>query len=82
MLHDSSPGGRGGHRFSSERDPDKVLADIHEGKISAGYADAHYGVVLKNEKVDAAASESRRAGLRSARQRQSKQTAANSAKVS
>ncbi len=58
-----TPGG-GGYGDPLERDPDAVLADVRNGKVSAEKADEEYGVVL-DDGVDTAATEARRRELRS-----------------
>ncbi|MFO8116178.1 MAG: hydantoinase B/oxoprolinase family protein [Halorubrum sp.] len=49
-----TPGG-GGYGDPLERDPQTVLADVRDGKVSAAKAEAEYGVVVDDDGVDAAA---------------------------
>jgi N-methylhydantoinase B len=62
-----TPGG-GGHGDPLAREPERVLADIREGFLSADMAERDYGVVLKRDgdefTVDAAATQARRGKVR------------------
>lgn len=49
-----TPGG-GGYGDPLERDPQTVLADVRDEKVSAAKAEAEYGVVVDDDGVDAAA---------------------------
>jgi N-methylhydantoinase B len=44
--------GAGGYGDPTKRDPDRVLADVLDEKISAGYAQRNYGVVIDIEKSE------------------------------
>jgi N-methylhydantoinase B len=61
--------GGGGYGDPLERDPARVLEDIVDGKISADSARDEYGVVVTgvDARVDVAATERLRSGLRAAR---------------
>ena len=59
-----TPGG-GGYGDPLERDPQAVLADVRDGKISAAKAAEEYGVVI-DDGVDTAATEAKRRELREA----------------
>jgi hypothetical protein len=61
----------GGYGDVLERDPDAVLADLRDGVVSREVAAAVYGVVFdeRGERVDAAATNDRRAELRARRLR-------------
>ncbi|MFB6160434.1 MAG: hydantoinase B/oxoprolinase family protein [Haloferacaceae archaeon] len=61
-----TPGG-GGYGDPLERDPERVLADVRDGKVSSEAAREEYGVVLRDGAVDAAATRERRAAMRSER---------------
>jgi N-methylhydantoinase B len=56
----SVPGGGGGYGDPFERDPEAVLDDVREGRISAEAAEVEYGVVLIGDEVDLLATASRR----------------------
>jgi N-methylhydantoinase B len=58
-----TPGG-GGYGDPTERDPDAVLADVRDGKVSPEKARDVYGVVVEDGGVDEAATRDRRAELR------------------
>ncbi len=61
------PGG-GGFGDPLERDPERVAADVEDGRVSPAQAAARYGVILgENGAVDQAATDARRERLRSAR---------------
>jgi N-methylhydantoinase B len=55
--------GGGGYDDPLERDPERVLADVLDGKVSVKAAAERYGVVLADGKVDAAATKELRARL-------------------
>lgn len=61
--------GAGGHGDPLERDPQRVLHDVIEEKLSAGHTRRVYGVVLdaSGRAVDGHATEAERARLREAR---------------
>jgi N-methylhydantoinase B len=46
--------GGGGYGDPLAREPERVLADLREGKITTGHARDMYGVVLRGETIDAA----------------------------
>jgi N-methylhydantoinase B len=56
--------GGGGHGDPRERDPDAVLADVLEGKMSIAHARRAYGVVIAGDPpaVDRAATQARKLG--------------------
>ncbi|GAA2360069.1 hydantoinase B/oxoprolinase family protein [Nonomuraea africana] len=58
--------GGGGWGSPYERDPEKVAADVRDGKVSAEGARADYGVVLDGDEVDEAATRELRARLSAA----------------
>src|SRR5262245_27938287 len=62
-----TPGG-GGHGDPLARDPERVLADVREGAVSAEAAERDYGVVLKRNGndlvVDQAATDAKRAAFK------------------
>ncbi|MFB6255266.1 MAG: hydantoinase B/oxoprolinase family protein, partial [Haloplanus sp.] len=58
-----TPGG-GGYGDPTERDPDAVLADVRDGKVSVENARVEYGVVIEDGQVDEAATSERRERLR------------------
>ncbi|WP_380675846.1 hydantoinase B/oxoprolinase family protein [Salinigranum sp. GCM10025319] len=58
-----TPGG-GGYGDPTERDPEAVVADVRDGKVSRGKARDVYGVVLDDGELDAGATRERRAALR------------------
>lgn len=66
VIHIHSPGG-GGRGSPLDREPEQVLLDVERGYVSARSAEARYGVVIRNGAIDAAATGSRRAGMRPAR---------------
>src|SRR5207253_2571474 len=49
------------------RDPERVLADVEAGFVSHATAERDYGVVIRDGKVDAAATQARRRALVKAR---------------
>jgi len=59
-----TPGG-GGYGDPMERDPEAVLRDVRNGKVSAGKAQEEYGVILKEDplRIDRTATKHRRANL-------------------
>ena len=61
-----TPGG-GGYGDPLERDPERVLADVSDEKVTIGAARAEYGVVLDPDtgSIDADATERRREAVRS-----------------
>jgi N-methylhydantoinase B len=59
--------GAGGWGDPLERDPAAVLKDVRNELLSVGKAEADYGVVIRDGKVDASATAKRRAEIRSAR---------------
>jgi N-methylhydantoinase B len=59
--------GAGGYGDPLERDPALVREDVREGYVSAVWADALYGVVVRDGEVDAAATRERRKALSAAR---------------
>jgi N-methylhydantoinase B len=65
VLHIHSPGGAG-RGSPLEREPERVLADVRRGYVSAVAAEAEYGVVIRDGAVDQAATEARRAAMRPA----------------
>ncbi len=66
VIHEQ-PGG-GGYGDPLTREPERVAADVWNGKISAAYAAEHHGVVVdaRTGAVDAAATESLRSRVRRA----------------
>jgi N-methylhydantoinase B len=68
QLWEYVPGGAG-HGDPLERDPDRVLADVRDGKVTADAARAEYGVVLGEggAAVDHDATKGLREGLRRGR---------------
>jgi N-methylhydantoinase B len=68
-----TPGG-GGFGDPLDRDPQAVLLDVREGYVSPQAADIAYGVVLRQERhgwiLDAAATQTLRAALRTRRMNQ------------
>ncbi len=67
VMMESSGGGGFGDPL--ERDPAAVAADLAEGYVTVGAAEAIYGVVLSGGAVDAAATGARRVELRARRRR-------------
>jgi N-methylhydantoinase B len=59
----------GGFGDPLERDADRVAADVRSGLLSAGNAEREYGVVIKEDGVDHAATANRRAVLAARRTR-------------
>jgi N-methylhydantoinase B len=59
--------GGGGYGDPLRRDPVRVAEDVAAGFVSVAAADALYGVVLRDGRVDEAATARRRAALRAAR---------------
>jgi N-methylhydantoinase B len=53
VIHIHSPGG-GGRGDPFEREPQRVLMDVERGYVSAEAARQHYGVAIRDGKVDAA----------------------------
>ncbi|MCG8691940.1 MAG: hydantoinase B/oxoprolinase family protein [Minwuiales bacterium] len=60
-------GGGGGYGDPLTRDPDLVLGDVQQGKVSAAAANETYGVVIEGDVVDRDATSSLRARLAAAR---------------
>ena len=60
-----TPGG-GGYGTPLERDPEDVLEDVRDGKVSVSKAEGAYGVVIADGELDAAATERCRAARRDA----------------
>jgi hypothetical protein len=56
-------GGGGGYGLALERDPEKVLADLRDGFITEKKAAERYGVVIRQGKIDDAATKQKRAAL-------------------
>jgi N-methylhydantoinase B len=56
-------GGGGGFGNPVRRDPERVLSDVRQGRISIGAAKSEYGVVLSGDAVDADATASLRAAM-------------------
>ncbi|MFB6080466.1 MAG: hydantoinase B/oxoprolinase family protein [Haloferacaceae archaeon] len=61
-----TPGG-GGYGDPLEREPERVLADVRDGTVSAAVARAEYGVVIADGTLDRGATEERRAAMRADR---------------
>lgn len=59
--------GGGGYGDPLQRDPERVWRDVQDGHVSAGAADAFYGVVLGPDGPDAPATATRRADIRAER---------------
>ena len=49
--------GSGGHGPPTERDPQRVLDDVLDGRVSAEAAETGYGVVIQAGEVDVQATE-------------------------
>jgi N-methylhydantoinase B len=62
VLHIHSPGG-GGRGCPLEREPVRVLLDVQRGYVSAAAAERDYGVVIRDGRVDEAATAALRAAL-------------------
>ena len=60
--------GGGGAGDPLDRDPARVLHDVHLDKVSIEHAKAGYGVVVEHDVVNLAASEQLRSDMRNARQ--------------
>ena len=58
-----TPGG-GGYGEPTEREPERVVEDIRDGKVSPAAAAEEYGVVLDDGDLDAEATDECRASLR------------------
>jgi len=68
LFHHAMAGG-GGYGDPLERDPDRVLWDVIEGKVSIPHAAEAYGVVVREGRpptLDAAATAARRGAMRNA----------------
>jgi N-methylhydantoinase B len=59
--------GGGGYGDPIRRDPARVARDVGNGLVTPQWAEALYGVVLKNESVDADATRERRTAIRTER---------------
>ena len=59
--------GGGGYGDPIRRDPERVARDVHNGLVTPHWAAALYGVVLRDEVVDAEATRARRGAIRSER---------------
>ena len=70
MFRLDTPGG-GGHGDPLSRDPERVLADVREGQVSALAAVRDYGVVLKRSghswSLDLTATQARRAQMKASK---------------
>lgn len=64
VIHIHSPGG-GGRGSPLQRDVERVMLDVERGYVSVASAETDYGVVIRNGTVDIAATETKRAALRS-----------------
>ena len=53
-------GGGGGHGHPFDRPPEHVLDDVLDGFVSAAAAFDHYGVMIRDETIDIAATKARR----------------------
>ncbi len=56
--------GGGGFGDPLKRDPSRVLRDVREGFVSLASAARHYGVVVREDELDEAATAERRAAIR------------------
>jgi N-methylhydantoinase B len=63
VIHIHSPGG-GGRGDPLDREPERVALDVQRGYVSVGAAKAAYGVVIREDAVDAAATDALRASRR------------------
>jgi N-methylhydantoinase B len=63
VLHIHSPGGAG-RGSPLDREPEHVLRDVRYGYVSEASAETEYGVVIRDGEVDEAATELRRAAMR------------------
>jgi N-methylhydantoinase B len=59
--------GAGGWGDPLERDPASVLKDVRNELLSVKKAESDYGVIIREEKIDQAATEKRRTEIRAAR---------------
>jgi N-methylhydantoinase B len=66
IVREETAGG-GGYGDPLKRDPAKVLADVAEAYLTAEQAAARYGVIVEGGKVNAKATEAKRAELADAR---------------
>ena len=57
-----TPGG-GGYGDPTDRDPERVLADVRDGAVSVEHAREEYGVVVEDGRINDAATHERRAQL-------------------
>ena len=55
--------GSGGYGHALQRDPERVLEDVLNGRVSAAAAQRDYGVIIKGATVDVAATQALRADL-------------------
>ena len=62
VVREETAGG-GGYGDPLKRTPELVIADVSEGYLTVGEAAHRYGVIMKGESVDAAATEAKRAEL-------------------
>ena len=67
-VFECAGGGGGGYGDPIDRVPESVLRDVLNGVVSRDAAKMHYGVVLKNAAIDAAATTAQRVSMRRARQ--------------
>jgi N-methylhydantoinase B len=62
VVREETAGG-GGYGDPLKRTPELVIADVSEGYLTVGEAVHRYGVIMKGDSVDAAATEAKRAEL-------------------
>jgi len=62
VVREETAGG-GGYGDPLKRTPELVIADVSEGYLTVGEAAHRYGVIMKGDSVDAAATEAKRAEL-------------------
>ncbi len=62
VVREETAGG-GGYGDPLKRTPELVIADVSEGYLTVGEAEHRYGVIMKGDSVDAAATEAKRAEL-------------------
>ncbi|MFH8135767.1 hydantoinase B/oxoprolinase family protein [Pantoea osteomyelitidis] len=55
--------GGGGYGSPLEREPERVLADVNSGYVSAAQAEKHYGVIIRNGEIDNPRTSALRASL-------------------
>ncbi len=58
--------GGGGYGPPWQRDPERVLADVLDGRVTAESAREHYGVAIEGGRVDASATRALRAAIQAA----------------